>query len=124
ETGHQVALDIRRRAPAPHRRAEPAQPGRNLFLPLETERAGGALGQMFPSVRGPIPKLLARHIRHLAGFSVGATGRLFRSCFSFSNNSARARCSRERTVPIGHPSAAAAAAESISSRSQSTAASR
>jgi hypothetical protein len=58
--------------------------------------------------RHRIPKFLTVHT-HLTGFSDIAC-RGFRSWFNLSNNSPRALCKRERTVPMGQLNATAASA--------------
>ena len=57
-----------------------------------------------------VPKFLAIHITHLAGFNMENPLRFCFSWFNFSSSSPRARCRRDRTVPIGHPRTSAASA--------------
>jgi len=54
-------------------------------------------------------KLLTVHAKHLSDFTAVSAGSARTGCSLFSK-SARARCKRERTVPIAHPNTSAASA--------------
>ena len=95
-----------------------AQPRRQRPVRSPLRMAAGALRQVvrlrFRDVVAPlgqvVPKLLAIHIAYLIGFQASTASRGFRSWFNFSSSKARARCMRERTVPMGQPNATAASA--------------
>ncbi len=90
---------------------EAACKGALLFEPRGASGAGSGMLALAPAQFGhSIPKFLAIHVKHLAGFHAPNAGRTFLSWFNFSSSRARARCKRERTVPIGQPSASAASA--------------
>ena len=90
---------------------------RERAVSLEKRGARRALARVRPGfsrgfagqLRHRIPEFLASHIKDLIGFNA-PTARGRRSCRIFSSRRARARCSRERTVPTGQPSTKAASA--------------
>ena len=77
-------------------------------------RAGRALRQVrmvsVGRLRHRVPKFLTVHDMHLTGCSAMPPAGDFAPVSILSSSSPRARCSRERTVPIGQPSATAASA--------------
>ena len=82
-------------------------------LPLAPRRAGRTILQVRDGLRRierEFTEFLAVQDKHLTGRSVPIAGRGLRSWFNFSSSSARARCSRDRTVPIGQFNTKAASA--------------